>query len=80
MRFVQHPSNNRVLGAPKGWDQDKNECGALPITDMKVEGEPVMVSYWQPDADDLRKLAAGGKIMLYVWGQVHPPVAVDVEG
>ena len=80
MRFVQHPSNNRVLGAPKNWNQDQLECGALPVTDMRIEGQPVMVSFWSPDADDLRKLAAGGKIMLYVYGTAHPPVAIDVEG
>lgn len=79
MRFIQHPSNSRVLGAPVGWDQQALECGALPITDSQVQGQPAMVSFWQPDEEDLRQIASGKPVRLWVLGTVHPPVIVDVE-
>lgn len=79
MRYIQHPSNNKVLGAPGGWDQKAIECGALPVTVTELEGHAVMVSFWKPDATDLAKLAQGGSISLWIYGQQHPVVAVGVE-
>lgn len=79
MRFVQHPSNNKVLGAPAGWDQSAIECGALPVTVSEHNGQPTMVSYWEPDDADRAAIAKGAKIRLWVIGGLHPPVAIDVE-
>ncbi len=79
MRYTQHPSNNHVLGAPPGWDQKELPCGALPITRVQMEGKPAMVSFWKPDAADLAVLAEGGTVALWVYGEVHPVVAVGVE-
>lgn len=79
MRYIQHPSNNHVMGAPGGWDQKAIECGALPVTRTEVEGHPVMVSFWKPDRIDLEALAAGGSIALWIYGSQHPVVAVGVE-
>lgn len=76
MRYVQHPSNNFVLGAPKGWDQKELPCGALPVTRTEVEGKPVMVSFWRPDAADLAALNRGEAVTLWVYGETHPVVAV----
>lgn len=78
MRFTQHPSNNRVLGAPKGWDQGALNCGALPVTDTVVEGLPAIVSFWKPDPEELQALLAGESVALYVIGQSMPPVMVAV--
>jgi hypothetical protein len=44
-----------------------------------MEGKPVMVSFWKPDAADLAILAEGGTVALWVYGEVHPVVAVGVE-
>ena len=79
MRYIQHPSNNFVLGAPGGWDQKAIECGALPVTRTQMQGHPVMMSFWKPDAADLEALAKGGSIALWVYGEQHPVVAVGVE-
>lgn len=79
MRFHQHPSNNRVLGAPNGWDQQQIECGALPITQVSVEGTTAMVSFWRPSDDELKALNAGASLRLWVYGTAHPPVALDVD-
>lgn len=79
MRFTQHASNNKVLGAPTNWDQSLGECGALPVTIVHTENGPAMVSYWLPSDSDRKAIAGGAKLMLYVFGAVHPPVAVQVE-
>lgn len=78
MDRTQHPSNNRVLGAPKNWDQNELPCGALPITDTEIEGLPVMVSFWRPTAEELALINKGATISLWVYGAVHPPVSVGV--
>lgn len=79
MRYIQHPSNNGVLGAPKGWDQKELPCGALPITRAHVEGQAVMVSFWRPDADELAALNRGESVALWVYGEAHPVVAIGVS-
>lgn len=79
MNFKQHPTNNRVFGAPKGWDQDALPCGALPITATEVAGAAVMVSFWQPTDAEILQLARGGLVTLWIYGEVHPVVAMAVE-
>lgn len=79
MRPTQHPSNNRVLGAPKGWDQDELPCGAIAVTDTSVDGVRCVSTFWRPDADELARLNAGECVMLTFVGQTLPPVAVGVE-
>lgn len=79
MRPTQHPSNNRVLGAPIGWDQSELPCGALAITDMVVDGIPRVVSFWRPDADELAALNAGGTVALWIVGRTMPPASLSVE-
>lgn len=78
MNKFQHPSNNAVLGAPVGWDQGELPCGALPITRTEVNGLPVVVSYWRPDAAYLAVLNAGGSVALHVLGATMPPVMLGV--
>lgn len=79
MRPTQHPSNNRVLGAPADWDQNELPCGALAITDVVYEGVRHMVSFWRPDANDLAVLNAGGTVSLWVVGATMPPASINVE-
>lgn len=79
MDRTQHPSNNGVLGAPIGWDQNELPCGARPITRVEHEGQPAMVSFWRPTAEELARLNAGGLVALCVYGAAHPPVSVGVE-
>lgn len=79
MRYVQHKSNNRVLGAPAGWDQKELPCGALPITDTVVEGKPAFMSYWKPSAEELKVLNRGGLICLGILSVATSPVWLAVE-
>lgn len=75
---TQHPSNNAVLGAPQGWDQNNLPCNALPITRMECDGVPAVVSFWRPTGEELRALNEGQLIALWVVGQTMPPVALNV--
>lgn len=79
MKFIQHKSNNRVLGAPAGWDQKELPCDALPVTDVFfAPNTPAVQSYWKPDAGELEALAKGGCLVLSVIGVTMPPVAMHV--
>lgn len=78
MNYVQHPSNNRVLGAPTGWDQNALPCSALPVTDTVQDGVAGVASFWRPDADELKALQAGGLVVLNVIGRTMPPVQLLV--
>ena len=80
MRFVQHPSNNRVLSAPAGHNQQAMDVGALPVTfGEDAEGHRCIVSFWKPVKDELSKLLQGKPIMLFVYSPQHPVVAMGVE-
>ncbi|EIF30949.1 hypothetical protein BCh11DRAFT_06461 [Burkholderia sp. Ch1-1] len=79
MDRTQHPSNNAVLGAPAGWDQSGLPCGALPITRVLAGGVHHVMSFWRPTPDELKALAAGAPVELWVVGQTMPPVALAVE-
>ena len=79
MRPTQHSTNNRVLGAPAGWDQEELPCDALPITDADMNGFPCVVSYWRPDAADLAALNAGATVALSICGRTMPPACLYVE-
>lgn len=78
MNKVQHPSNNRVLGAPEGWDQGALPCSALAITDIDWEGVPAIVSFWAPTVEELALLNAGHPVALSVCGRTMPPVSLFV--
>ncbi len=79
MNKTQHPSNTRVLGAPKGWDQAALECGGLAVTETTINGAPCMVSYWKPTEAEIANILAGGLVALWIIGTNHPPVALGVE-
>lgn len=80
MRPTQHPSNNRVLGAPTGWDQADLPCGAIAITDVVLDGgQPAVMTFWRPSADELATLNAGGLVSLAIFGKTMPPVSIQVE-
>lgn len=79
MNYVQHPSNNHVFGAPKDWDHSKEPCGALPVTLTEHQGQRCIMSFWEPDADERAAILRGKPIILIVYGQSHPVVALGTE-
>ena len=70
----------RVLGAPSDWQpEDNGPCCGLAIRDETIDGLPYMTSAWEPMPGDITAIEAGGRIMLRLVGNSHPPVAVWVE-
>lgn len=64
------------LSAPKSWtEQQDGVCEPLTV---RREGQ-VLKSAWFPTGDELVALARGAPLVLSVWGNGHPPVALEVE-
>ena len=75
MKFHQHSSNNMLLGKPPG----STNVETMPATMWVDEhGKTTVASFWRPDAQELAALNAGGSVVLYVDGSVHPPVSIGV--
>ncbi|MBA4343242.1 MAG: hypothetical protein C0423_13985 [Methylibium sp.] len=80
MNPTQHSTNNLVLGAPPGWDQTQTYCSALPVTRaVTPEGQPLVLSFWRPSAEELQLLNSGGLVALSVYGNTMPPVWLEAR-
>lgn len=72
MQNFETPMTTRVLGESQGYTP-------LHITDAQmIDHGPIMVSCWQPSAEELELLNAGKPVRLTIAGTSHPPVMVDV--
>lgn len=68
-------SATHYLGAPKGWEPEKDgDCHHLAV---RIEGN-VFLSAWEPTPDELAALNAGGSVILSIVGG-QPPVMLSVE-
>ncbi|MDB5990056.1 MAG: hypothetical protein JWQ10_1459 [Herbaspirillum sp.] len=77
MTPVKTEHTNVVLGAPTGWDEQRDgKCIGLPVHLDPAQG--VMYSFWQPTEVDIANILAGVPIRLSVFGRAHPPVAIAV--
>ena len=75
----QHPTNNDVLGAPRG--VPLSQCTALAITRIQYsDGTPAVASYWQPTPAELQLLNQGRAVRLTVLGTTHAPLMLGVDG
>ncbi|WP_138469511.1 hypothetical protein [Poseidonocella sp. HB161398] len=71
-----HPLSNatRVLATAQP------EYQPLQIHDHPLgDGDNLMVSLWQPSAEERAAIAAGAPVRLSILGTVHPPVLIEVE-
>ncbi|MBT2326122.1 hypothetical protein J7E62_27720 [Variovorax paradoxus] len=80
----KHPSNNKIVRKPEGWDDQggKLELPAIDITQGRLYGRDVFVSWWKPTEDELMCLIRGGHVQLCCIGG-QPAVnisAVDENG
>lgn len=79
MNFIQHPTNNCVLGAPRGMSRE--ECRAMPVTLVQYQdGQRGTMSFWKPTEAERRAINLGRPVVLTMLGSVCPPVIVGVEG
>ena len=63
------------LGAPKGWEPEKDgRCSHLAVRRV----DEVWQSAWEPTPAELAVLNAGGSVILSIVGG-QPPVALAVE-
>ena len=74
MKCIEFEGQNLMLNPPK--EMSRGTCGDLPAC---VTPDGRMISVWKPSASDLAALNAGDHVLLHVWGQVHPPVAITVQ-
>jgi len=76
MKPVRFEGHDVVLGAPKGWDVEKEgECGGLPI--MREGG--ACISCWKLDDKERAAIAAGAHVYLAVIsGETQPAVWLSV--
>jgi hypothetical protein len=79
MRAAQHSSNNAVLGAPAGWDQNKLPCHAIALTRSISDGMQVVSTYWQLTDDERAAIAAGALVRVTMPGFTVPPMALATE-
>ena len=69
---VEFKQQNLVMGSPKKGDL---ECLELPVfKGDNYYGQPVFISCWKPNKEELDELMQTGCIWLSIYGQAHPPV------
>jgi len=73
---INNEYTDKVLGAPKNWDSEKDgECIGLPV---HCNGE-VFFSWWKIDWKNRIKILFGKPVRLTIFSLVHPPVSLDTE-
>lgn len=72
MNPISFPEQQKVLGAPVGWDEKVNgPCIGLPVA--VIDG--ACKSVWEPTPQERAAIAGGANILLSVIsGQTQPPV------
>jgi len=69
MNNVKTPFTTRTLGVSQGY---------LPLHITDGQNPPTMLSFWQPNKEELELLNAGHGIILSIMGNSHPPVMLEV--
>jgi len=71
----------RRIGAPANWNADLDgPVGTIFVMDAvdTLSGMNFMYSFYQPTAEDLAALNAGGAIRLGIMGRAHPVFQLGV--
>lgn len=60
------------------------EYAELPVMRTTIEApdgseHPVIISCWQPNADEIAAIMLGRPVALIILGEVHPPVKIGVS-
>ncbi len=76
MRCLHFKEENKQLGRPLGWNEKLfGPCETLPVFGTGNE----FLSLWGLSWKERWQLLFGGKIMLRVAANFHPPVAMEVN-
>jgi len=59
--------------------EEQDEYQTLPILVNFIDGAMVRTSYWKPNLAEIKILENGGSIALSIYGEVHPPVDINIE-
>lgn len=71
MRALRINGATRELGRAQGYIP-------LHVLDIVADDCPFMVTAWEPTPEELAMLAAGAPVFLWIMGQAHPPVRLEV--
>jgi hypothetical protein len=75
MSPVDFEGSNLNLTKPVGWTDE--QCFNMPAFKGKdKEGEPFILTAWQPNKEDLEAMNRGEPLYLRVCGEGHPPVSL----
>lgn len=82
MTPTNFPEANIHFGKPPDWDE--SQCGAMPgfrgtITNGTLDGQPVVITAWQPDESDIARIVAGAPVFLMICGECLPPHAIATQ-
>lgn len=78
MKPADFPESNRKFGPPPGMSESQVQTIDAymgKIDRGPLEGAEMVVTAWQPDADDLARLNAGGVVYLSFIGGLPPHCA-----
>lgn len=80
MKSFRHSSNNKVVRKPDGWDDRGGhlDLPAIDVTQGKLYGMDLFVTWWKPTHDELACLVRGGLVQLTCIGGM-PPVNVSAS-
>lgn len=75
MQPIKTRHTNKVLGAPKDWDELKHgPCIGLPVVETE---DPYFYSYWSLTWRERLSVLIGRPVRLCIAGRAHPPVMLD---
>lgn len=67
-----------IEGATRRIGKAQGYLGLALRDTATIDGNPVMVSAWEPTPAEIAKIVAGAPIYLWVYGTGHPPVMLTV--
>lgn len=70
---------NAIEGATRVLAKDQPEYARLAIRDDPTDIGNMMSSKWEPKPEELFGLNCGGKVILSILGERHPPVLLTVS-
>ncbi len=81
MRTIPIKGCTRRIGAPEGWDHEKDGiCHTVEVVDQEIDGSNWMTTAWIPKPDELKRLNDGMPILLMIMGSRHPVVSLQIGG